>query len=112
MVVMITTHGQAEAVVDRIEIRNYLEMIDGKILQKNHEIQSAGMIPQIIKETKVVEDGMIDETMRMIGRYLCRRMNAWNRNCLVQEIQESISANTKIFLLKQPGIKSLVTLHL
>lgn len=46
------------------------------------------------------------------GLSRCREMSAWNRICSVRAILVSILANMKIYLLKQPGTTSRLTLHL
>lgn len=104
--------GEAiEALVDKIGTKTCLEMIDGKIHQKNLETRDVGVIPQITKGM-MEEDGTIGEIMKTIGRYRYRGTSVWNKNYSVRGIPVLISASTKIYLLKQPGIKSRVILHL
>lgn len=87
-------------------------MIVGRNLRNHAKIAGGGMIVEVIGNQVV--DGMIETTdvMKMIGQFRYQRTIEWNKNYLGQETPESISASTKIFLLKQPGIKSRVTLHL
>lgn len=115
---MITIPGAAtEAAVVRTEKEIYPKMTGGKNHQKNHVNRIAGAILRITKGMKAVAaaaaaDGMIDEIMKTIGHYHCLEMSVWSRICSVREILESISINTKIYLLKQPGIRSRAILHL
>lgn len=47
-----------------------------------------------------------------IGPYCCRATNVKNSTCSEPATPASISASTKIFLLRQPVTKCRVTLHL
>lgn len=88
-------------------------MIVGRNRRNHARVAGGGTKAEMI-ENQVV-DGTTTETtdvMKVIGQSHYQKTIELNKNCLGQATPELILANTKIFLLKQPGIKSRVTLHL
>lgn len=88
-------------------------MIVGRNRRNHARVVGDGMKAEMI-ENQVVGGTTteITDVMKMTGQFHCQKTIELNKNYLGQATPESISASTKIFLLKQPGIKSRVTLHL
>lgn len=105
--------GIEEVVGSRIESVTCLVTIVGKSRKGLREIAetTAGMMTD---ETMGVTVGGMIQTggARRIGQYRYRGMKERNSNYLVLGTPGSTLASMKIYLLRQPVIKSRVTLHL